>query len=318
MLVNRLRRRLPRRAALIALPAALVTPLFAGGVGTAAAASATAPLPVLYNFPAAVAISLAQPNADPPGSNDFSCRPSAAHPRPVVLVHGTLADKTNEWQALAPLLKNDGYCVFAPNIGGASPDAYIQATAPIEQSSAQLATFVDQVLAATGASEVDLVGHSQGGMLPRYYINNLGGDAKVNALIGLAPSNHGTTLDGLAQIAQALSLSSTVASACASCAEQIIGSPFLTALNAGGGTRPSVHYTVIETRYDEIVTPYTSAFLSGSNVKNITLQDRCILDGSDHISIAYDRVALRFVENALDPQHPKPLICVPVLPGVGG
>src|SRR4051794_34397465 len=77
-------------------------------------------------------------------------------------------------------------------------------------------------------------------------------------------------------------------------------------------------YTVIETRYDEVVTPYTSAFLSGSNVGNVTLQDSCILDASDHISIAYDRVALRFVENALDPQHPKPLICVPVLPAVGG
>jgi len=74
-----------------------------------------------------------------------------------------------------------------------------------------------------------------------------------------------------------------------------------------------VRYTVIETRYDEIVTPYTSAFLPGSNVRNITLQDSCILDGSDHILVAYDRVALRFVQNALDPQHPRPLICVPVL-----
>ncbi|MDT3445840.1 hypothetical protein [Pseudofrankia sp. BMG5.37] len=37
-------------------------------------------------------------------------------------------------------------------------------------------------------------------MPPRYYINNLGGDTKVNALIGLALSNHGTTLDGIAQL----------------------------------------------------------------------------------------------------------------------
>jgi len=62
----------------------------------------------------------------------------------------------------------------------------------------------------------------------------------------------------------------------------------------------------------------TSAFLPGPDVQNIRLQDSCRLDGSDHISVAYDRVALRFVENALDPAHPKPRLCVPVLPAVGG
>ncbi|MDT3438138.1 alpha/beta fold hydrolase [Pseudofrankia sp. BMG5.37] len=318
MQLTRLRNRLTRGTALAALPALLTAGLVTGAVATAAPASAAAPLPVIYNFPAAVVISLAHPNADPPGANDFSCRPSAAHPRPVVLVHGTLADKTNEWQALSPLLKNDGYCVFAPNIGGASPTDYLQGTRPIEESSAQLATFVDQVLAATGASKVDIVGHSQGGMLPRYYINNLGGEAKVNALIGLAPSNHGTTLLGLTKLADVFGLTGPIESICQSCTQQIAGSPFLTALNAGGGTRPGVRYTVIETRYDEIVTPYTSAFLPGPNVRNITLQDSCILDGSDHISVAYDRVALRHVQNALDPQHPRPLICVPVLPAIGG
>jgi hypothetical protein len=156
-------------------------------------------------------------------------------------------------------------------------------------------------------------------MLPRYYINNLGGDSTVNALIGLAPSNHGTTLDGLIKLAGYFGLtSSDVASICQSCAEQEAGSAFLTALNAGGGLRPSVQYTVIETAYDEIVTPYTSAFLSGPNVTNITLQNSCLLDGADHIAVAYDEVALRDVENALDPAHPKPALCTVVLPAVGG
>ena len=53
-----------------------------------------------------------------------------------------------------------------------------------------------RVLAATGAAKVDLVGHSQGGMMPRYYLKFLGGAALVNRLVALAPSNHGTTLDG--------------------------------------------------------------------------------------------------------------------------
>ncbi len=57
------------------------------------------------------------------------------------------------------------------------------------------------MLAATGAKKVDLVGHSQGGMMPRYYIKNLGGASKVDTLVGLAPSNHGTTLEGLFTLA---------------------------------------------------------------------------------------------------------------------
>ena len=49
------------------------------------------------------------------------------------------------------------------------------------------------MLGATGAAKVDIIGHSQGGMMPRYYVKNLGGAAKVDDLIGLSPSNHGTT-----------------------------------------------------------------------------------------------------------------------------
>ena len=52
----------------------------------------------------------------------------------------------------------------------------------------------------------------------------------------------------------------------APCAQQIVGSPFMTTLNGHGDTVAGVAYTVIETRYDEVVTPYPSAFLSGPAV----------------------------------------------------
>ncbi|HEY2636523.1 MAG TPA: lipase, partial [Solirubrobacteraceae bacterium] len=98
--------------------------------------------------------------------------------------------------------------------------------------------------------------------------------------------------------------------------EQLAGSPFLQKLNAGGDTDPGVNYTVIETKYDEVVTPYTSAFLSGAT--NITLQSQCPLDGSEHLATPFDHIALRDVLNALDPAHATAPVCSPVAPFEGG
>jgi hypothetical protein len=91
----------------------------------------------------------------------------------------------------------------------------------------------------------------------------------------------------------------------------------MTRLNAGGDTVPGVNYTVIETRYDEVVTPYTSAFLTGPDVTNITVQNQCPLDLSDHLQLSYDPVALADMLNALDPAHRVPVPCTAVLPVLG-
>src|SRR3954466_8664216 len=117
--------------------------------------------PVPYTFSANVLAAALHPGTPPPGSNDWSCKPGAAHPRPVVLVHGLLANMTDNWQTMSPLLANNGYCVFALTYGndpsaGTPRDQFGGLTA-MEDSAAQLKTFVGQVLAATGASKVDIV-----------------------------------------------------------------------------------------------------------------------------------------------------------------
>ena len=309
------------RARLTALLSAAALTLLTLGLTAAPAQAQTraaADYPVPYSFAAGIAAELLNPGSSPPGANDWSCRPSAAHPRPVVLVHGTFGDMTDSWQALSPLLADQGYCVFALNYGG-SPGNLFQGYGDIPTSAGQLAAFVDQVLSATGAAQVDIVGHSQGGMMPRYYLKDLGGAAKVHTLVGLAPSNHGTNLDGLTGLLTAIpGGSSFVSSLCTACTQQLAGSSFMNALNAGGDTVPGVHYTVIETAYDEVVTPYTSAFLSGPQVTNVLLQSQCGLDFADHLAVIYDPVALQDVLNALDPAHASPPLCVPVLPVLGG
>ncbi|MFE3852164.1 esterase/lipase family protein [Streptomyces griseorubiginosus] len=249
------------------------------------------------------------------GWNDWSCKPSAAHPRPVVLVHGTFANSVDNWLALAPYLENRGYCLFSFDYGQLSGVPLIYGLGPIDKSAEQLKTFVDKVLAATGATETDLVGHSQGGLMPRYYLKFLGGAAKVNALVGIAPDNHGTTLSGLTNLLPYFpGVGDFLSTNTPALADQVVGSAFLTKLNAGGDTVPGVKYTVLATRYDEVVTPYQSQFLSGSGVHNVLLQDLCPLDLSEHVAIGlFDRIAFHEVANALDPAHATATTCASAL-----
>ncbi|MEV7612504.1 alpha/beta fold hydrolase [Streptomyces sp. NPDC089799] len=301
-----------------------VAALTAAGLMTAGAqpAAATPSHPVEYSFAAGFVKGFASPGTAPPGANDWSCRPGAAHPNPVVLVHGTLENMNDYWRGAAPLLANAGYCVYAFDYG-APAGSPVQGTGPIADSARDLSDFVDRVLAATGAPEADLVGHSQGGgLLPRYYLKNLGGATKVGRLVGIAPNNQGTTLSGITELGRTLHIlepaNALLDTTCAACVEQETGSRFLAELNEGGMTVPGVEYTVIATRHDEVVTPYANAFLpSGPHVTNITVQDRCALDATDHLEIGYDPVALTHVLNALDPAHPREIPCRVVLPLLG-
>ncbi|MFD8004863.1 esterase/lipase family protein [Streptomyces mirabilis] len=248
------------------------------------------------------------------GWNDYSCKPSATHPRPVVLVHGTFANSVDNWLAFAPYLVDRGYCVFSLDYGQLPGVPLFNALGPIDKSAEQLQVFVDKVLTATGAAKADLVGHSQGGLMPRYYLKFLGGAAKVNTFVGVAPDNHGTTLDGLTNLLPYFPGAEDLLSAATpALADQIVGSAFLTKLNAGGDTVQGVHYTVIATKYDEVVTPYRSQFLTGSDVHNVLLQDLCPVDLSEHAAIGLlDRIAFHEAANALDPAHATPTNCASV------
>jgi triacylglycerol lipase len=263
----------------------------------------------------------------PPGSNDFSCKPSALHPHPVILVPGTYESMAKNWAVLSPVLKNAGYCVFSLDYGAV---AGVPASGPIAASAAQLGDFVSTVLGATGAKQVDLVGHSQGGMMPRHYIKFLGGTKTVHSLVGIAPSNHGTTLmpnplsytpgvstggDGTPSTAPIPGGPSTsppsLGDVNAAASDQSAGSAFLTNLNAGGDTQGDVYYTTIATTHDEIVTPYTSEALDGpaDRVTNVVIQNFCPLDPIEHDQTPNDPVVQQLVlaalSNATGPLSPS-------------
>jgi triacylglycerol lipase len=176
----------------------------------------------------------------------------------------------------------------------------VYATAPVANSAQELAPFVDAVRASTGAKKVDLVGHSQGGMMPRYYMGFLGGANNVNKLIGIAPSNHGT--EGVIVPPPGFVADPNYTGlGCAACADQQAGSAFMQKLNSIGDTVAGPSYTVISTVHDEVVIPYNSQFLSGSarQVTNITIQDKCPADLFEHDQTPNDPVVHQIVAHAL-------------------
>lgn len=285
----------------------------------APARAADKPLPVPYSFlPTALFGGI--PGSNAPGTNDFSCKPSAAHPNPVVLVHGTAGNRSTNWQTYGPLLKNNGYCVFALTYGSTLPLPYPGALGgfgDMRVSAQELKVFVDRVLAATGAREVDLVGHSQGTLMPNYYVKYLGGAAKVDKYVSLAPVWQGTQLASpITLIRSVFGLKAEQTPVCIACAQFAPGTTFMKQIQAGGTAARGVTYTNIMTRYDELVVPYTSGSQPG--MKNIVVQDRCALDYSEHFEIAADKNASLHVLNALDPAHPRPVTCSLMLPFVGG
>ncbi len=191
----------------------------------------------------------------PAGANDWTCRPSAAHPQPVVLVHGTWGNQ-NSWDVLAPQLKAQGYCVFSLSYGraissirGAQPGVY--GTADMRRSAREIAGFVDDVRAATGAPKVDIVAHSQGGPLVRHFLRFEGGanegnpaDNKVDHLVTIAATNHGTTAAGLGFLlptgsAQGPILGLIASYLGAAAPQQLIDSEFMRSLNAGAIPNPA-------------------------------------------------------------------------------
>ncbi|MGW0813189.1 lipase family alpha/beta hydrolase [Streptomyces viridiviolaceus] len=241
------------------------------------------------------------------GEDDWDVAPTEEHPRPVVLVHGTFGNRGYTWTSAAPLLRRHGHRVFRLDYGQHG-NPVIFGLGDIKRSAQQLAEFVDEVLRRTGAQQVDIVGFSQGGMMPRYYLNALGGGPKVHNFVGIAPSNHGVTAQGLLNLARQIPgavelLEQGAVGAVVPAWPQLQHDhPFQRELADLGETTEGVRHTVIATQYDDVVTPYTSCALAeteGRYVNNIVLQDIDPGDRTPHASMPYNATVLNEVLKAL-------------------
>jgi triacylglycerol lipase len=205
---------------------------------------------------------------------------------PVVLVAGTFS-RAEVLEPLAARLRADGFDVAVfelPDLGRGD----------IRASAAALAPFVDGVLAARGASAVDLVGHSQGGLVARDYVKSHGGAAKVDAVIGLGAPNHGTLVSNLASLLRDCD-------AVVACGQMAVGSAYLAELNAGDDSIGAVRYWQFASRADAVVVPYTTSFLDPGDgaIVNVTIQDRCWLRPVGHVGLILDGAVQSGIRQAL-------------------
>jgi triacylglycerol esterase/lipase EstA (alpha/beta hydrolase family) len=117
--------------------------------------------------------------------------------RPVVLLHGYGMTRT-VFLALGAALARRG---LGPLVGL----SYLSLRS-VPASAERLARFVSRTLQHEHAEKVDLVCHSLGGLVARYYVECLGGRAHVRRIVTIATPHQGTLLGYVAMGASGLDL----------------------------------------------------------------------------------------------------------------
>ena len=177
---------------------------------------------------------------DPDGA---SARRAPKPVKPTILfVHGWNANAST-WNTMVGRFRKDGWQASQLVTFSYNTAASNSITAGIIKSK------VDSILSAGSATQVSIVTHSMGALSARYYTRNLGGDARVAAVVTLGGTNHGTQT--------AIFCFQT------SCQEMIPGSSFLTALNATDETWGAPRYGTWWSPCYEVINPDDSALLSG-------------------------------------------------------
>jgi len=254
------------------------------------------------------------------GINDPTCTPTAAHPDPVVVLHGLGATYYEDLNVLQASLAGHGYCTFSETYGDYPGFPYVGGLRPVADSAAEIKDQILRVLAETGASKVDIVGHSEGGFQSLYVTKTQGIADRIDTVVAIAPPTHGTTFGNLVNLAYLFGVRSQVATVlntfgCHACDDLITDGAAVKTLTTGPIAQPGVHYTVITSRYDELVTPTSTSFVKEPGVVNEYVQDFCPFDPVGHLNEANDLNVWKLVERALDPAHTAPFFCTAGFPG---
>ncbi|UQX87855.1 alpha/beta fold hydrolase [Jatrophihabitans telluris] len=190
---------------------------------------------------------------------------------PVVLVHG-IVDNRAAFAVLRRALRNRGY-------GRISTVNYSPLTSDIRRAAAHLARHVERVCAQSGYEQVFVVGHSLGGVIARYYVQRLGGDARVNTVVTLGSPHAGTQTARLLPVGVARQLRP--------------GSAVMTELAAPAECRS--RFVAIYSDRDEIVVPHRSAALEHPDLSVTQIKVHRV----GHLALLTDQKVAQTVAEAL-------------------
>lgn len=240
---------------------------------------------------------------------DWAATPDPAHPRPVILLHGT-NDTSAVFTELARALRAHGYAVFAPDYGHEDASARGRAggggTADIVASAGEIAAYVDRVRSVTGSARVDLVGHSQGGLHAHLFTGGVAGvlparHGDVGRVVTMGATLRGASpfgpLDRVAHVAGAARALDAFLGP--SARQQVRGSSVIEGAVCRPADTPGVSYTSIASRQDRTVRPASAQHLPpGPNVVNHWV------DGVSHADLPRDPSVVALVLAALDGDDP--------------
>lgn len=211
-------------------------------------------------------------------------------PGPVLLIPG-LGGSTASLDVLAGALRVDGHDVTVMPLPG-------DGRGDLREQARVLADVATALLESSGASSVDVVGFSAGGVVARLWVADFGGDEIARRVVTLGAPHHGTQLAALAE--------EVAPGACPLACQQLDpDGDLLRELNAGDETPDGPAFVSIWTTLDETVTPPDSARLDGA--LGITVQSVCADSQVSHSGLVTDPLVAGIVAEQLRSTPPVQL-----------
>ncbi|MGW4021359.1 esterase/lipase family protein [Streptomyces sp. NPDC005009] len=203
--------------------------------------------------------------------------PAEAKP-PVVLLHGFIDNRSVFVLLRRSLAQHGRQQIESLN--------YSPLTCDIRIAAELLGRHIEQVCERTGSRRVDVVGHSLGGLIARYYVQRLGGDTRVRTLVTLGTPHSGTRVAPLAN------------------AHPIVrqmrpGSPVLEEL-----TQPApgcrTRFVAFWSDLDHIMDPLESACVEHPDLTSVNVR----VSGVGHLALPVHPAVATRIRQALDTAHP--------------
>ncbi|CAH0027745.1 unnamed protein product [Clonostachys rhizophaga] len=249
--------------------------------------------------------------------NNFNCR-SEKHPNPLIMLHGLSANREVDLNTLGWNLTDAGYCVFSMTYGAHTLVPWIGGLKSMRESAKEVAAFIKEVKTKTGAQKVDLLGHSEGGVMAIYVPMTQSGIAEiVDHNIALGPAIHGAKYFGFTdllyfggEVTRNLASLALKVLGCAACDDMATDGDVYDDFKANAGKiiQPGNKASIIMSNADTLVAPATSR-IDEPGARNIIVQDTCPDDAVGHAGLAWDKTVWGLVVNELTEDYDRKFEC---------